>query len=497
LIFLDQDEEKMNNGMSITSALKEDDVLKPDEVKKNEIVERSRKQSQDEGPASRGLRAVLLLGFGGLLALLVYSGANALHTLRELHDAEEQAQMRSLERGRVLSTVVLSASVYSNNMEEVLLGPQSGIDAEMAQEMAQRSEEARAALLSYPADRTVEEQELIEQLQHYLVDQDKAFRSASDWKPEERRSRAPELVSEEIIPRRQGFVTIAQKIELLNDEQTIASKQASFVQFGNLQDQLTRFLILALVSGLLLAIGSAIYILRLERQASLRFAELVHSRGELQELSARLVDAQEVERRSISRELHDEVGQALGLLLMDAGRLSNQIGADARGQEMVQSIKTVAERTVQTVRNMALLLRPSMLDDLGLVAAVEWYAREISRRGQIEVEVRPEHVSEELPDAIKLCVYRLVQEALNNANRHAHAKAVAVELKQTPDAIRVKVTDDGSGFDPKRARGMGLLGLEERVKRLGGKIEVVSRAGMGTTVQAELPLAEAPAAGKA
>jgi signal transduction histidine kinase len=284
-------------------------------------------------------------------------------------------------------------------------------------------------------------------------------------------------------------VAVAQKIELLNDQQTVAAKQASFAEFGRLQDRLTRFLILALSSGLLLAIGSAIYIMRLERQSRLRYSELVQSRSELQQLSARLVDAQETERRAISRELHDEVGQALGLLLMDAGRLSNQLGSsDKKGQELIGGIKTVAERTVQTVRNMALLLRPSMLDDLGLVPAVEWYAREMSRRGEIEVEVHEENVSEELPDPVKLCVYRMVQEALNNASRHAAAKNARVELKQTSDAIRVKITDDGRGFDPRRTRGMGLLGMEERVKRLGGTIQIDSQPGAGTTVHAELPL---------
>jgi signal transduction histidine kinase len=219
----------------------------------------------------------------------------------------------------------------------------------------------------------------------------------------------------------------------------------------------------------------------------------VDSRGELQQLSARLVDAQESERRSISRELHDEVGQSLGLLLMDAGRLSNHIGrTDKKSQELVGNIKVVAERTVQTVRNMALLLRPSMLDDLGLVPAVEWYAREMSRRGELEVEVRADNVSEDLPDPLKLCVYRMVQEALNNAQRHAHAKNGVVELRQTRDAVFVKISDDGSGFDPKRTRGMGLLGMEERVKRLGGTIEIDSRPGTGTTIRSELPLKSTP-----
>lgn len=460
-------------------------------------VHRGSARNGDDNQPHRGLRLVLLLSFGGLLALLLYSGANALHTLRKLHEAEESARGRSLERRRVLATVVLSATIYSDNMEALLLSVKPQEDADAAGEVARRAEETRAALQTYPADRNSEEQALIEQLQKYLAEQDSVFRSASGWKPDERRSRAQEVVSEEIIPRRQGFVAIAQKIELLNDAQTIAAKQASFLEFGKLQDLLTKFLILALTSGLLLAMGSAIYILRLERQAQLRYTELMQNRGELQQLSARLVDAQETERRSISRELHDEVGQALGLLLMDAGRLSNQLGSNEKGQELVRSIKMVAERTVQTVRNMALLLRPSMLDDLGLVPAVEWYAREMSRRGEIEVEVRAENVSEELPDPLKLCVYRMVQEALNNAQRHAHAKNAVVELKQTGDVIRVNTRDDGSGFDPKRTRGMGLLGMEERVKRLGGTMEIDSRPGAGTTIRAELPLAGTSAQSRA
>jgi signal transduction histidine kinase len=173
---------------------------------------------------------------------------------------------------------------------------------------------------------------------------------------------------------------------------------------------------------------------------------------------------------------------------MDVGRLSTQLGGDAKLQEMVQRIKTVAERTVQTVRNMALLLRPSMLDDLGLVSALEWYAREVSRRGEVEVEVKAENVSEALPDALMVCIYRVVQEAVNNVQRHAHAKNVTVELRETPTAVQVQIKDDGRGFDAGRTRGMGLLGMEERVKRLGGTIAIASEPGAGTTIRAELPL---------
>jgi signal transduction histidine kinase len=448
------------------------------------------KSKLDQSRPDRGLRVILLLGFGGLLALLLYSGANALGTLRDLHNTEEAARNRFLDRGRVLSTVILSTNSYSDHMEEFLLSVTPG-DAQTASDddAARQADQARQALQGYPSDRTDEEAALLAQLQNYIAEEDRAFRSAIAWNADERRLRAQEMIAREILPRRQGIVTIAEKIELLNNQETIAAKQANFVEFGRLQNNLSEFLMLALISGFLLAVVSAIYILRLERQARFRYAELVNSRTELQQLSARLVDAQETERRAISRELHDEVGQALGLLLMDAGRLSTQLGpSEEKSQEIVRSIKTVAERTVQTVRSMALLLRPSMLDDLGLVPAVEWYAREMSRRGETEVEVHAENISDDLSDPLKLCVYRMVQEALNNANRHAHAKNVSVDLKQSANLISVKIEDDGAGFDPKRTRGMGLLGMEERVKRLGGSLNIESRPGTRTIIRAELPI---------
>jgi signal transduction histidine kinase len=450
--------------------------------------DRTKDVHPDDRPALRRLRAVLALGYGGLLVLLLGSGANALQTLRKLHDAEESARQRSVERRRVLTTVVLSASVYSNNVERILLSEKPPEDDGVTAEVVQRAQEAMSAVKAYPPDTTPEEQNLLADLQASLLEEEDIFRSAKAWNQQEFRGRAQQVVIEELIPRRQQFVTIAQQIELLNDNETLAAQQASFAEFGRLQERLTRLLLVALTSGLVLAIGSAIYILRLERQERLRYAELEHSREELQGLSARLVDAQETERRSLSRELHDEVGQALGLLLMDVGRLSNQLGADAKRQEMVQRIKTVAERTVQTVRNMALLLRPSMLDDLGLVPALEWYAREVSRSSETEVEVKAENVSETLPDPLMVCIYRVVQEAVNNAQRHAHAKNVAVELRQTDSVVQVQIKDDGSGFDGKRTRGIGLLGMEERVKRLGGTITIESQPGSGTTIRAELPL---------
>jgi len=154
----------------------------------------------------------------------------------------------------------------------------------------------------------------------------------------------------------------------------------------------------------------------------------------------------------------------------------------------LENLKSVAERTFQSVRNIALLLRPSMLDDLGLAAALEWQGREISRRSEIEVSVASESTPENLPDEYKICIYRLVQEALNNAVRHSGAKNAKVVVERRAKSILVQVTDDGHGFDPARSRGMGILGMEERVKRLGGTLTVESQPGKGAAVTAELPI---------
>ena len=154
----------------------------------------------------------------------------------------------------------------------------------------------------------------------------------------------------------------------------------------------------------------------------------------------------------------------------------------------MDKIKSVAETTVETVRNIALLLRPSMLDDLGLIAALEWQGREVSRRSEMEVEVQSSDISEKIPEDYKICIYRLVQEALNNAARHSGAKNAKVAVELTASEIVVSVSDDGGGFDPRRVRGLGILGMEERVRRLGGTFALDSKPGGGTTLRAEFPI---------
>ena len=217
--------------------------------------------------------------------------------------------------------------------------------------------------------------------------------------------------------------------------------------------------------------------------------EISHAREELQRLSASIVAAQEDERRSISRELHDEVGQALTGVLVELANLSTliRIGDYETLSGKTAEIKREVEASIGVVRNMALLLRPSMLDDLGLVPALQWQAREVSKRAGVWVKVSAAGV-DELPEKHKTCVYRIVQEALHNAVQHAAARTVTVTVAQQNERLQLAIEDDGKGFDPQLTKGMGILGMEERVSHLNGAFSIESEPGRGTIVHVDLPL---------
>ena len=129
-----------------------------------------------------------------------------------------------------------------------------------------------------------------------------------------------------------------------------------------------------------------------------------------------------------------------------------------------------------------------MLDDFGLVPALNWYAREMSKRTGLNVVLSADDNADDLPDEHKTCIYRLAQEAINNSARHANARTVEVDVRREEHRVHFSVRDDGAGFDTRFTRGLGLLGMEERVRRLGGRLEIDSRLGLGTRIAAELPL---------
>lgn len=448
-------------------------------------------------PLPSTARWILATAFLGLLAMMLLSGRTALRDLGEMHAREELARHEFIQRTQALSGLCLHIEMYSQTVQRYVSSPDSAAGSDVHVMLDELRTDIDSAFSGFPEQESPEVASLIVIRQLYRQ-QKQMLDSMFSWPPDERRRRAPLLIHREIEPLQEELLSRSDQLRIRNDEQLRVTDQALLTEFGELQGNLARSISLALGSGLLLILASMMYILRLEKQTRLRYDELVRSRGELERLSARLVDAQETERRNLSRELHDEVGQTLGALLVDFGRLTAALGntCTPEVQEMVQKMKSVAERSVRSVRNMALLLRPSMLDDLGLVAALEWQGREVSRSSEMEVDVQSENVSEDLPDEYKVTIYRLVQEALNNAVRHSGAHNAQVSVKQNEKQIHVTIHDDGRGFDPARSRGMGMLGMEERVRRLGGRIGFQSAPGQGATITAELPI-EMPVGTKA
>jgi signal transduction histidine kinase len=435
---------------------------------------------------SHRLRWVLLGAFLGLLGLILISGAAASRTLKRMQQQEQLARRDVADRTRNLSGLYLSIEVYNQAIQRYAACPEGKPDPVVRQQVDRLTADIGSQFDRYPPGRQPEEAAFLQAILDQFVRHRDLYASILVLSPQALHGREQSLINDRIVSMRSQFLESSGQLQAWNNQQFRRTDETLLAQFGRLQSSLTQSLSIALSAGLLLVLASMAYIVRLERQTRGRYRELAQSRHELERLSSRLVDVQEAERRSISRELHDEVGQSLGALLVDLGSLSTNLPEDRiRIKERLDNMKSVAELAVGAVRDIALLLRPSMLDDL---AALEWQGREVSRRSEKEVSVESENVSEVLPDEYKICVYRLVQEALNNAVRHARARNAKVRVAQNQNRIAVEIGDDGRGFQPERARGLGIMGMEERVKRLGGTLTVDSAPGRGTAIKADLPL---------
>ena len=210
------------------------------------------------------------------------------------------------------------------------------------------------------------------------------------------------------------------------------------------------------------------------------------------------VRLQEEERKRISRELHDEVGQLLTGLRMELRALSRLHGA-SREQFVTRldETKILLDRTVQAVRDLAMGLRPAMLDDLGLVPALQWQAREFERRHDIRVSMNLDSSLDMLPDSYRTTIFRIVQEALTNCAKHAKATSVEISLQNQGGLVCLSIADDGVGLvRPTGRAGLGLVGIQERIRELGGWFAARNREGGGTVLTAEIP-SEVPVVGHA
>lgn len=210
--------------------------------------------------------------------------------------------------------------------------------------------------------------------------------------------------------------------------------------------------------------------------------------------ASQIINAQEQERKRIARELHDETSQVLTSLLISLAILEESVTTQ-EARDRIADTRKLAHQTLRAIRNLSIDLRPSALDDLGLLPALRWYVKEYQQKCAIEVEFSAPGFKDRLSPEMETALYRIVQEALTNTARHANAKKVVITMREDGGTVYASIADNGCGFDfealrksSDQERGLGLAGMNERVLLLDGSLTVHSSPGHGTTIEVRIPL---------
>ncbi|MCB0108168.1 MAG: hypothetical protein KDE53_19735 [Caldilineaceae bacterium] len=224
--------------------------------------------------------------------------------------------------------------------------------------------------------------------------------------------------------------------------------------------------------------------------------QLAENAHHLQQLPRQILQAQEAERHRLARDLHDEAAQALTSLLVHL-RLLERAHTPEEAQARVQELRLLTSQALEEVRRVALDLRPTILDDLGLGPALAWRVDELNKVEGLTATIAIEGLEERLPRDIELVLYRVGQEALSNVTRHAAATRISVLLRRQAGHVTLVITDDGRGFDPsappcEKGHGLGLLGMRERMGMIGGELAIRSTVGHGSKIVVQAPLATDP-----
>lgn len=209
---------------------------------------------------------------------------------------------------------------------------------------------------------------------------------------------------------------------------------------------------------------------------------------------SQIIEAEENERRRISRELHDEIGQALTAIKFNLDIMDKDLPSTFPVvRERLKEAKSLSDQSLTAMRQLSMDLRPTMLDDVGLIPTLRWYIQNFSNRLNIDSNFHAVGIEEKLPPQIETALYRIIQEALNNIAKHSGANRVEIRLEQRDSILSASITDNGKGFDLDKVllpdslqRGFGIIGMKERVSLLGGKIDIQSKPGSGTCIYIEV-----------
>jgi signal transduction histidine kinase len=439
---------------------------------------------------------VAAVGLLSLLGLVVVSVLAASSRAQEIYSQLEQLNAHHREVDAELRRLRSDVQLAGIFMRDYLLDAEPGRGADYRRRLAElrrNSTTSVSRLRELTKDRAGHDTKVASleaQLDAYWRARDPVF----DWTPAERLNRSGGFLQREIFPQREAVFAIALQIEELNNANLVAQRAEVTRRQEAFRSDLHKLLWRSLFLGVLVALVAVTRLRVLERRSEQQRTVAEEAERHMRQLSQQIVATQEEERKSLSRELHDQVGQTLTALRLELGRIDRvRPPAETAIGNAVGECRQLVDNLVRTVRDLSLGLRPSMLDDFGLQAALEWLVRDVGRRHGGTVDLRIEGTLDGVPEQYRTSVYRIVQEALTNCVRHARADRLSVDVTRRWDSLEISITDNGVGLDPARARaGLGLRGIEERAKELNGTVRIVSPPGGGTTVAIVLPLPARP-----
>jgi signal transduction histidine kinase len=439
------------------------------------------------------IRAALVLGFGVTLSVWLLSGldfTNRVAGLQQKSTAINERYMRAQELLSTLRAQTLLGSVY---VRDALLDPNPGATADYRRQVEETFHLADQALARYvPIVDSAVERPRIDKLRNEIA----SFRTtllevlASDstrW-PGEART----LLRARIVPRRDGVIRVSEEVQALNRSTLLGQQADTGLVYQVMQRRNLTQLGLALAASCAIGLFATRHVSKLEHKLREVIATNAQNTTDLQRLSAQIITTQEEERRNIARELHDEVGQVLTAIKVELAVAQRGMESAGLSPHLLSGARSLTDGALHTVRDLSQLLRPAVLDDLGLSAAIGSHLREVSRRHGIAVELLHDQIHERWAADIEAAAYRIVQEALTNVARHAHASSCRVYLQRLAHTILITVEDDGIGFDASgdaagSRGGLGLIGIRERVAQLGGTVRLETTPGKGTRLTVELP----------
>lgn len=445
------------------------------------------------------IRASLALGFGLTLGVWLFTGY---YFTRRMSAVESEAAaissryMRAQELLSHVSAQVLLTSVY---LRDALLETNANEIPNHRRRLEETYETLDRELDQYvPVLDSAAEREQVRRLRHEIDD----FRVITDDVVGHGEARTAAetraVLNAHVVPRRESVIRVSEGVRTFNRTAFINQQRVISELHRTADRRSWQWLGVALAVSLGIGVLATAYSSRLENRLRKQREIEAKNTEHLQLLSSKLITAQEQERQSIARELHDEVGQVLTAIKVELAVAQRRIAQSEGAPELLDDLLSIADAALRSVRDLSYLLHPALLDDLGLPATVDWYLSAFAKRYGIKTDLQCEGLTGRLTSDVELASYRIVQEALTNVARHAHARSCRVMLRRADDHLHICIHDDGKGFDVDIAgdtavrRGLGLLGMRERVGQLKGALRVQSAPGQGTRIEVDLPAWAAP-----